>query len=317
MNELNALYEFFNLTTIRQAIAEHRVEDLHLDFKTLRNSSFDRDDRRNLATAMSGFANSDGGVIVWGVDARKSEDGIDCAEAERLIPSVHMTLSRLQTLTGEAASPVPDGVEHRVAPAEGEADFIVSLVPPSDAGPHMAKLGEDRYYKRSGDSFRRMEHFDLEDMFGRRKRPVLELNHRLMPYGSRSGSPRTVHLIVAVVGIANRGRGVARFPNLELRIHPPHRVAPTGLDGQRHTGLPELARPGPPGVHHIFAGGVDDVIHIGSVREVTLIGPLEVSEGATSTLDVTIEYLIAAEGVQPVEGRHVIPASEILALVPP
>lgn len=29
----------------------------------------------------------------------------------------------------------------------------------------MAKLEEDRYYKRSGDSFYRMEHFDLEDMF--------------------------------------------------------------------------------------------------------------------------------------------------------
>jgi hypothetical protein len=39
----------------------------------------------------------------------------------------------------------------------------------------MAKFGQDRYYKRSGDTFRRMEHFDLEDMFGRRPRPKLEL----------------------------------------------------------------------------------------------------------------------------------------------
>ena len=37
----------------------------------------------------------------------------------------------------------------------------------------MAKAGEDRYYKRSGASFYRMEHFDLEDMFGRRLKPKL------------------------------------------------------------------------------------------------------------------------------------------------
>ena len=40
----------------------------------------------------------------------------------------------------------------------------------------MAKLGENRYYKRSGDSFYQMEHFDLEDMFGRRRKPKLKMS---------------------------------------------------------------------------------------------------------------------------------------------
>ena len=31
----------------------------------------------------------------------------------------------------------------------------------------MAKLGENRYYQRSGDQFRMMEHFQVADMFGR------------------------------------------------------------------------------------------------------------------------------------------------------
>jgi hypothetical protein len=37
----------------------------------------------------------------------------------------------------------------------------------------MAKLGEDRYYKRSGGAFYVMEHFDLEDVFGRRQKPKI------------------------------------------------------------------------------------------------------------------------------------------------
>ncbi len=40
----------------------------------------------------------------------------------------------------------------------------------------MAKLGEDRYYKRNGQQFLKMEHFDLEDMFGRRQKPDLKIN---------------------------------------------------------------------------------------------------------------------------------------------
>ena len=33
------------------------------------------EERRNFAKAVSGFANSDGGLIVWGIDARPNSDG--------------------------------------------------------------------------------------------------------------------------------------------------------------------------------------------------------------------------------------------------
>ena len=36
--------------------------------------------------ALSGFANTAGGVLVWGVDARKDQDGIDYASALALAP---------------------------------------------------------------------------------------------------------------------------------------------------------------------------------------------------------------------------------------
>jgi hypothetical protein len=52
---------------------------------------------------------------------------------------------------------------------------VATFVPETDGGPFMALFGEQRYYKRSGDSFYQMEHFDLEDMFGRRQKPNLEM----------------------------------------------------------------------------------------------------------------------------------------------
>jgi hypothetical protein len=73
----------------------------------------------------------------------------------------------------------------------------------------MAKLGEDRYYKRSGDSFYRMEHFDLEDMFGRRQKPILAvqlMEHRRCPEEHLN---EEIHFY-----FINTGRGIAKHAGM-------------------------------------------------------------------------------------------------------
>lgn len=179
-----SLVDEFNsvsLTIIQEFVTTAREEDLHLDFKVVGGPNLSRDDRRSLATALSGFANSDGGIVVWGVEARQNTAGVDCAVALREVPDASLCLTRLNTLTGQSVSPLVDGVQHRAIVTNGTRGFVISLVPPSDSGPHMAKGGEDRYFKRSGSGFYRMEHFDLEDMFGRRRRPLLSLRLKLVP----------------------------------------------------------------------------------------------------------------------------------------
>jgi len=47
------------------------VEKLHFDYKEKNDRSkpeLDESDKKNLAKALSGFANSGGGVLLWGVD---------------------------------------------------------------------------------------------------------------------------------------------------------------------------------------------------------------------------------------------------------
>jgi predicted HTH transcriptional regulator len=61
---------------IHGMIAAQFTEELFLDYKrsstTLPSARLNDDDRKNLAKAISGFANSEGGVIVWGVDCRQT-----------------------------------------------------------------------------------------------------------------------------------------------------------------------------------------------------------------------------------------------------
>jgi hypothetical protein len=134
----------------------------------------DRDDRKNLAKCSSGFANSDGRIVIWGMEARKNAQGIDCASAPAEVAQLRLLLTKLNEYTGQSVSPIVDGVRHKILETAADRGYAATLIPQSIAGPHMA-MPERRYYKRAGDGFYVMEHFDLEDMFGRRQRPDLHL----------------------------------------------------------------------------------------------------------------------------------------------
>jgi hypothetical protein len=128
---------------------------------------------------------------------------IDCATAAKEIDSIKLFVTKLNEFTGQAASPIVDGIRHKSVETTSGKGFAVTLVPDSGSGPHMAKLGEDRYYKRSGDSFYVMEHFDLEDMFGRRQKPKLQLD--AFPI-TGDGADEGLEF-----RIQNVGRGVAKY----------------------------------------------------------------------------------------------------------
>src|SRR5258708_2753392 len=62
---------------IEAFVAKKRAEDLHLEFKQKHDAtkgSIAESDKGRLSKAMSAFANSDGGVVVWGVEARQTSD---------------------------------------------------------------------------------------------------------------------------------------------------------------------------------------------------------------------------------------------------
>jgi hypothetical protein len=291
---LRDIFEGLTLDGIRQFVDNRREEDLHLDFKLVADSSLTRDDRKNLAIALSGFANSDGGIVVWGVDARPNGDGVDCATALREIPNVQLCLTRLNEFTGQYVVPLVDGVIHRRLLSTGDGGFCVSLIPPSDAGPHMAKGGDDRYYKRSGSAFYRLEHFDIADMFGRRRRPLLAL--RLAP--ERNGGS-------LLVIIRNDGRGAARAPYLGLELPPGYAPSTQSAYVDGRLGLRPLGQHG--GLHS-FGGEANTVIHVGQEMIVTrLEARARMPDGRPIVDgDQVFRYELAAEDAPMMTGQVVL-----------
>jgi hypothetical protein len=289
---LHERFEALDLAAIDIFLTDRQEEHIHLDFKTA-SPQVGRDDRKNLAEAISGFSNSEGGLIVWGVEARQNQEGVDCACEKRDISPLSLFLSKLNQYTGDAATPIVDGVQHKKIVATNDRGFAVTLVPPSDGGPHMAKLGVDRYMKRSGSQFLKMEHFEVNDMFGRRKRPALRLGWRAT-VTTRIGNG-DVHFRV-VLGVENSGRGSATAPFLSLRIEPPYRLSQYGLDGSHREGLSRLVS----GRHTPevqFGGMANVVIHPGILHEVTAIDGY-LRNGQENIDDLAIDYSVAAEDIR-------------------
>jgi hypothetical protein len=286
------LFDSLSIDDIDRFVKEGREEDLHLDFKTVSDPGLKkRDDRKNFAIAMSGFANSDGGLIVWGVEARVDSEGVDCACGKSEIPDLSRFVSKLNEYGGSAVSPVVVGVEHKVFPLPGSDNkgFAATFVPASDSGPHMAKLGEDRYYRRSGASFKCMEQFEIADMFGRRPKPSL----RLAYHAERPRLLGTKEKYLVKLNIENRGRGSARAPYFALHFHPnyPFGLYEYGVDGNGNHGLPRLVSAQDGWIR--FGASGDIFIHPGTVRPITAV--IAQTAAGQYPPSLALDYEICAE----------------------
>jgi len=295
-------FEHLSMEHLDDYIARNQEEHLYLDFKLLKDASLaSSDDKRNLARALSGFSNSSGGLIIWGVEARKNNDGIDCATALKEIDRVALLLSRLNELTGDGVDPTVHGVRHRIIPGRATGrGFAVSLIPESDTGPHMSKLGEDRYYKRSGDSFYKMEHYDIADMFSRRRKPNLVVTVKVEGKGAAASM---------ILGIRNDGRATARGPYLAIRCEHPFYRSEFGLDGNRTEGMSFL-RLSSSGYPWCYGGGIEVALHPRMSWDVARLYQGLIPKDPP-VRDVVIHYAVACEDQPLREDRIVVPLNQI------
>jgi len=301
-------YESLDRAAIEAFVSDQQEENLHLDFKVLAGAHFGKPDMKTLAKAVSGFANSDGGIVVWGVDARRPKGGeIDCAQSIKPVRDVAALVSRLNGVMSDVVNPSVNGVVHRAVYVEADGSGVAAtLVPGSDAGPHMAKAGEDRYFKRSGDSFVRLEHFDVADMFGRRPKPVLSVEVALSPAGGGTRQGVAYQNFRAIICIANSGKGSGRAPYLAVKVHPPYAISEFGVDGNGTLGLP---RSGHWNDMVVFAGTADMLLHPGTHIEVLGIKG-EVTMGLDAP-DLSIDYVATADGVELISSSILVEGSKI------
>jgi hypothetical protein len=156
-------------------IEDRKSEELFLDFKRSSDSGkgtklSDRD-RNNFAKAISGFGNSEGGVIVWGIDCSNDLSIGDVAKAKHPIVEPTRFASWLNgSVSGCTVPPhqhVQNEVIHSIDTKEG---YVISFIPKSNLCPHQT-VGDSKYFIRAGSSFMPSPHGVLAGMFGKSPRP--------------------------------------------------------------------------------------------------------------------------------------------------
>lgn len=165
---------------IDRMIADRAAEELYLDFKRSAyagaGQKLHQDDRKNLARAISGFGNSEGGVLIWGVECK------DVATDKIPIDDPKLFVSRLESAVSGCTVPVHQTVRHwPIVSAGGTTGFAVTLIPKSDVAPHQAlEPASPYYYIRAGSNFLPTPHAVLAGMFGRR--PQARIWHNWSSY---------------------------------------------------------------------------------------------------------------------------------------
>jgi len=204
---------------INEFILTRKSEELFLDFKRSADNGcgrrLDQRDRNNLAKAISGFGNSQGGVIVWGIDCSKAKDNADVANAKIPIENVNRFVSWLENAVSGCTIPPHVGVQNHPININSAGDgFVATLIPKSIHTPHQV-VGTYKYLIRAGSSFVPTPHDVLAGMFGRRPQP--HVYHMFVYRPAELIVDK--HLTVEIeIELRNDGPGIASDLFVSIRI---------------------------------------------------------------------------------------------------
>ncbi len=135
-----------------QGLVDRSVgESLHLDYKAA-FALTTREDQKEFLKDVSAFANSQGGLLIYGIEEEKDAQGKNTGLPKRILG---VPVPNADQLTQQIENYLRDGIEERLPryelnfiPVGTTGSLILIRVPWSMRSPHMVKLGADRLFKR-------------------------------------------------------------------------------------------------------------------------------------------------------------------------
>lgn len=157
--------EIYTIEDIQALIDNHAEESVHLELK--RANALSKENADKITKTFSAFANSDGGVVIYGVAEQ------DHVASDYSFVDGNKVTSEFISMLARYVQPAIDGLT--IYPIRKDGDFLKSIyvvkVPRSDKAPHMAK--DHKYYKRNNVESIPMEDFDVKDVMSRIHIPKL------------------------------------------------------------------------------------------------------------------------------------------------
>ncbi|WP_299192460.1 ATP-binding protein [uncultured Erythrobacter sp.] len=155
--------EAIGTDTLDRLIANGVAENRTLEYKRDLPNPKDKDSKREFLADVTSFANSQGGDLLYGIDAPR---GIPTAIAELSIDDPDAELRRWEDIIQSGVEPRIPGLHFRwIAYAEGRGVLLIR-VPPSPVGPHRIIFGNwSRFFSRRSNAKYEMDTHELREAF--------------------------------------------------------------------------------------------------------------------------------------------------------
>lgn len=164
--------DFYSLDNYTYSDLEYLInneveENIHLDYKASGALSKEPKKRQEITKDVSAFANSDGGIIIYGISEKAHKP-----EGFSYIDGKEFTKEWLENEIN-LIQPRIDGIE--IFPIRIDNDLAKSVyivkIPRSEKAPHMAR--SNKYYKRFNFMSEPMEDYEVKDVMFRHHSPSL------------------------------------------------------------------------------------------------------------------------------------------------
>lgn len=167
----------WNFQRIEELINEKIEENLNLDYKA--SDALQHNDKKanEISKDVSAFANSDGGVIIYGI----KEDSENKHLPESIDPIERNEISKewLEQIIHSRIRPRIDNVIIHPIPIEESVDRVIYVVEiPQSNTAHQAS--DRKYYKRYNFNSEPMFDYEIRDILNRTKFPIIDLEFEII-----------------------------------------------------------------------------------------------------------------------------------------
>lgn len=195
--------EFFNKTDyniedVNSLIENEAEESVYLDFKASGSLSKEPKKKEEIAKDVSAFANSDGGIIVYGIEENDHK-----ASSLSFVDGHIYTKEWLEQIIQDNIQRRIDDL--RIYPIRLDGDISKTIyvvkIPRSNNAPHMS--ADKCYYKRNNFRSVKMEEYEVRDLFYRESVPDLRISEYVLCKINEDTDYTTYRLVVQVVNVGN------------------------------------------------------------------------------------------------------------------
>lgn len=199
----------YTIEDIKSLISNEVEENVHLDYKAAAALEKNDKKRTEITKDVSAFANSDGGIIIYGVS---EED-----HKPKEVSSIDGRIYTKEWLENVIQLIQPRIEDIRILPIRagdiGQTLYVVKI-PRSSNAPHMAN--DRRYYKRYNFMSVPMEDYEVKDLYNRNVTPDLDVSGCSF-YKERETDSGVTYRLVA--DITNFGNNVCETYKLNFYIN--------------------------------------------------------------------------------------------------